>query len=192
MRMESSLLGRAEWIKFIGAFFNREAKADSVFRTIEMNYFKMINIGQKAPRHPSVLIGMPFKGTWHMSGGRSYMARLLEDAGADYYWKNDTTRGSIPLSFEVVLDKQQDCDFWFEVNAQTREEILVKDPRYGLFKAWKNNNLYNNKRRMNENGGNDYWQSGVLHPDLILADLIHILHPELLPDHTLYYFQKVE
>jgi len=190
--METSLLGRAEWIKFLAAFFNREARADSVFRKVETNYFKMVNIGSKAKQYPSVLIGMPFKGTWYMSGGRSYMAQLLEDAGSDYYWQNDTTRGSIPLSFEVVLEKQQDCDFWFEVNARTRQEVIAKDTRYGLFKAFQNKNLFNNKKRMNKHGGNDYWQSGVLRPDLILADLIHIIHPEFLPNHQLYYYQKVK
>ncbi len=190
--MESSMLARAEWIKFVGAFFNKDREADSIFNVIEHNYNKIKQIAKDLDSRPTTLSGNDFKGTWYMPGGNSYAAKLINDAGGDYYYKNESSKGSIPLSLEVVLDNMADADYWFRPRAKSLKELEKMDERYKLFKAFKNGNVYDINGRVNENGGNDYWESGVARPDIILKDLIKILHPEILPEHELFYYKKLQ
>lgn len=191
--METSPLGRAEWIKFTGAFFNREAKATEVYDTIARRYKEMAAKARNVPNKPTVFTGTPFRGTWFMPGGRSYVAQLLADAGATYLWADDTSTGSQPLSFEQVFERARDAEFW--LNPGTWKSLAdgkAEDERFTQFAAFQKGNVFNNNKRLNENGGNDYWESGVTNPHLVLADLIRIFHPDLLPDHELYFYQKLE
>ncbi|UZR99780.1 ABC transporter substrate-binding protein [Chondrinema litorale] len=190
--METSPLARAEWIKFIAAFFNKSAMADSVFNEIETQYLAAKKLGNSALTQPKVMVGSKFNGTWFMPGGKSYMASFLKDAGADYYWQNDTTRGSLPLSFEEVLDKNLDADIWLNPGAaSTISDILKQDARYEKFAPLAQENIYNNINKVTPLGGNDYWESGMANPHLILKDIIKILHPELLPEYKLVYYKKL-
>ncbi len=121
--MESSMLARAEWIKFVGAFFNKDREADSIFNVIEHNYNKIKQIAKDLDSRPTTLSGNDFKGTWYMPGGNSYAAKLINDAGGDYYYKNESSKGSIPLSLEVVLDNMADADYWFRPRAKSLKEL---------------------------------------------------------------------
>lgn len=190
--MESNMLARAEWIKFVGAFFNKDEKADSIFRQVEKEYLTALSITAKIKDRPSIMTGNNFKGTWYMPGSDSYLTKLIYDAGGDYYYKNEKSTGSLPLSFEVVLDKMIDADYWLGPRAESLKELEMMDERYTLFKAFKDGNVYTFNKRMSESGGNDYWESGMTRPDLILKDVIKIFHPELLPDHELYYYKKLQ
>ncbi|WP_461633162.1 ABC transporter substrate-binding protein [Labilibaculum euxinus] len=190
--MESCMLARAEWIKFVGAFFNKDREADSIFNVIEHNYNEIKQIAKIFDNKPTALSGNDFKGTWYMPGGNSYAAKLIIDAGGDYHYKNESSKGSMPLSFEVVLDNMADADYWFGPRAKSLKELEKMDERYKLFKAFKNGNVYTINGRVNEYGGNDYWESGVARPDIILKDLIKILHPEILPEHELFYYKKLQ
>lgn len=191
--METSPLGRAEWIKFTAAFFNREARATDVYDTIARRYREMAAKVRNVATRPTVFTGAPFQDTWSMPGGRSYIAQLLADAGADYLWADDTSTGSQPLSFEEVFERARNADFWLNPGSwQSLSEIEAADERFTRFAAFQNGNVFNNNKRLNENGGNDYWETGVTNPHLILADLIKILHPELLPDHELYFYQQLK
>jgi len=139
-----------------------------------------------------VLNGMSFKGVWHVAGGNGYMARFLKDAGADYYWAQDTATGSLALDFESVYAVATQAEFWVNPNtAKTRQDLLINDSRNADFGAFKTGKVYNNNRRTNNRGSNDYWESGLVNPHLVLADLIRIFHPELLPDHQLVYYQPI-
>lgn len=69
---------------------------------------------------------------------------------------------------------------------------MAEDNRYANFAAVKTGNVYNNNARINNSGGNDYWESGTSNPDIVLSDLIKILHPEILPNHQLVYYRKLE
>ena len=137
---------------------------------------------------PTVFVGFNFKGTWYMAGGSSYAAKYLEDAGANYLWSNDKSSGSLPLSFEAIIERANNADFWlnFSQKWKQKKEILVEDSRYGDFKAVKSGNLYNNNA-----GGNDYWEGGISNPDVVLSDLIKIFHPEILPKHELVFYRRV-
>jgi cobalamin transport system substrate-binding protein len=190
--MEESPLGRAEWIKFTAAFLGKGAAADSAFAVVDSSYRALAALARTAKRRPSVFVGAPFGGVWWMASGRTYVARLLADAGGDYLWAADTTRGSLNLDMEAVLGRATNADFW--INAGDWQDLADaerKDPRNALFKAWKEGHVYANDAIRCEAGGRDFYETGASRPDWILADLIHILHPELLPGHKLRWYRRL-
>lgn len=191
--MEESPLGRAEWIKFTAAFLGKGAEADSAFAVVDSSYRALSALARTAKRRPTVFVGAPFGGSWWMAGGRTYVGRLLADAGADYLWSADTTRGSLNLDMETVLARAADADFW--INAGEWKDLADakhKDPRNALFKAWKDGQVYTNDAIRCEAGGRDFFETGASRPDWILADLIRILHPELLPGHKLRWYRRLQ
>lgn len=191
--METSPLGRVEWIKFTAAFFNEEAQATLVFREIADRYNAMSTLAKTVEIRPTVFTGTLRGDAWNMPGGRSYVARYLEDAGAAYLWADDESTGSIPLDFETVFERAANADFWLNTGSwTTRAEAAAADERYAQFRAYQIGAMYNNNARLNEYGGNDYWEGGLANPDVVLADLIKIFHPELLPDHELVYYRKLD
>ena len=76
-------------------------------------------------------------------------------------------------------------------NWLSMQQVVAEDNRYADFKAVKNRQVFNNNARVNEAGGNDYWEGGISNPDLVLSDLIKIFHPELLPDHKFVYYRQL-
>ena len=192
--VETSPLGRAEWLMFTALFFNQEARAQQIFTDIATEYSALVELTDTLTERPGVFTGFSYEGTWYMSGGKSYAAALLEDAGADYLWADNDSTVTIPLDFESVFDQAVAADVWINVSQDwfSYGDAIATDPRYGKFNALKQNNVFNNNARMNDFGGNDYWESGAVSPHLILADLVKIFHPQLLPDHDLVYYQKLE
>ena len=192
--MENTPLGRAEWSKFVAAFFNTEAKAEAGFSDISKQYAEIAAKAKAATSKPNVLMNMPYKDTWSMPGGKSFAAQLLADAGASYSWSDDTTTGALPLKFEEVLDKSSKADVWL-LNAfgafPNAKAVTDLDPRYAEFAALKNGNAWNNDLKVNENGGNDYYETGAARPDLVLADLVKIFHPELMAEHAFVFYKQV-
>lgn len=188
---EKTLLGRAEWIKFIAAFFDKEALADSLFSQVEQKYEEAKAQTAVLSYAPSVLSGQDYRGSWSMPGGRSYSAQLFRDAGANYYYSNDTTTGSIASTIEEALINFSRADIWVGVQASSLAELEKTDRKYKLFKAYETGKVYNINRRTNASGGNDYWESGVARPDLLLKDMIKIVHPSLLPNYELTYMKRL-
>lgn len=190
--METDPLGRAEWIKFASVFFDKEREANEYFDRIEAEYLTLKDLAATEEK-PTVFLNNNYRGTWYMAGGESYVARFLSDAGADYLWADDSTTGSIPLDFEVVYDRALGADYWLNPGtAQSMEELLAEDARYTDFGAARSGRIYNNNALVNDGGGNDYWESGVVHPEIILKDLLKIFHPDLVPDHSLVYYQQLD
>jgi iron complex transport system substrate-binding protein len=188
---EATPLGRAEWLKFAAAFFNREAEANRLFGEIASRYEELAAIGRSVEKRPTVLVGTPFQGTWHVSGGAAYQARLIADAGGAYLWADDPTTGAIPLDFETVYARGLGADVWIHPYGwHSLRDGLEADERMADFAAFKSGRVYNNDRRTNASGGNDYWETGSLRPDLILADLLEILHPDLI-DHELVFHRQL-
>ncbi len=191
--MEETALGRAEWIKFMGLFLGREQKADSIFNVIKDNYLNYCAIAKKAKSKPGVFSGIVYGDIWFMPGGNNFGAKFMEDANGNYLWQNDSSRGSIKLSFEAVYEKANQADFWIGLSSvNSLDELINMDDRYGKFKAYQLGQVYGYNNRVRKDGGNDFLESGYLRPDLILADLIKIIHPELLPSHQLYYYSRLE
>jgi iron complex transport system substrate-binding protein len=191
--MEPHPLGRAEWIKFVAAFIGKEQLADSIFNQIRVNYLALSQKAGKVSKRPSVLDGSSYKGVWYAAGGGSYPARLYADAGASYYWSADSSRGSVPLSFEVILDKQANADFWIGPSTGSRRELLGIESRYKLLKPFQTGNVFDFGKRKNENGGLEYFESGVVRPDILLSDLLWVFHPELVDsDYQPVYIERMK
>lgn len=190
--METSPLGRAEWLKFTALFFNKEDIAEKEFSEIAKKYQDIAAKVESTKKRPKVFTGFNFKGTWYIPGCKSYAAKYLADAGADYLCAGNSS-GSTPLSFEDVFERAATADYWLNVSQswQTLKDVITADSRYGDFQAFKKGNVYNNNARLNESGGNDYWESGISNPNLVLADLIKIFHPEVLLNYKLLFYQKL-
>jgi iron complex transport system substrate-binding protein len=136
---------------------------------------------------------MPFKGSWFVPAGESYMAQFLRDAGANYKWSDSKGTGSLALNFETVAPEALTADYWLNVGyVDTKADIAAKDQRFTSFNPFKTDRVYNNNKQVNDIGSNDYWESGAVKPQLVLADMIRILHPELLPDHSLMYYKQLK
>lgn len=191
--MDTSPLGRAEWLKFIAAFFNKEAEAEALFDEIAQEYQQLTALTAAVSQKPTVFTGSAYQGTWYIPGGQSFAAAFLRDAGANYLWSDDTSTGSLPLAVEAVFEKAQNADYWLNVGfVGSLDDLKGMDARYADFAAFQNGKVWNNDAKTNASGGNDYYESAVLHPEWVLADLIHILHPDLLPNHTLVYYRQVK
>lgn len=193
--MEQEPLARAEWIKFTAAFYDKEYEADSIFSSIENNYLALKAKAKAAAAQPTVFVNIPFKEIWYMPCGDNYMAKLIADAGADFLWKDARANNGLNLNldYEAVYAKAADADYWLcNGFAGSLAEIKAADKKNTLFKAYKTQHVFNNDKRNTPNGGFDFWESGALTPDKILADMIFIFHPELLPNHELYYYRKLK
>jgi iron complex transport system substrate-binding protein len=190
--MERDALGRAEWIKFTSLFFGKEDVADSVFSMIEKEYQDTHALLASVQQKPSVLCGTVYGDAWFMPGGDNYASRLLDDAGSNYLWANDSTTGWLEISFESVYDKAKGADLWIVGSFDTFEQLKAADNRYALFKPFQTKQVYNYNARKGAKGGNDFLELGYMRPDLILKDLGKIAHPELLPEHELFFHKKLE
>jgi len=189
---ENHPLGRAEWIKVFGLLCGKKARADSVFAAIETRYNSLKQKASHSRTKPTVFTGRAWKGTWFAPGGRSFAANFLTDAGSRYVWANDSSVGSVPLKFEAVFLQAAAADYWVNLDEfATQAQLLAEDARYAQFEAFRKQQLYNHNHRVNEYGGNDYWEQGILEPEEVLADLIQIFHPELLSGRTMRYYQKL-
>jgi iron complex transport system substrate-binding protein len=191
--LERHPLGRAEWIKFVALFFDKLARADSIFNTIEKAYNETRALAAKVSDRPTVLSGIVYGDAWFLPGGQNYAARLFEDAGCQYLWAEDPSHGFLQLAFEAVYAKAHDADLWIGVASfGSLDEMQKADKRYASFKAFKTGEVYTYNARLGPKGGNEYLELGYLRPDIILQDLVKIAHPELLPDYRLYFHKKLE
>lgn len=190
---EQDPLARASWIVFIGAFFDREKAALQKFEAITTAYDQLKTRAAAAATRPKVLVNGPFGGVWSVSGGQSYMARLLADAGAEYLWADTRETGGINLSVEAVFPRALTADVWLNpaYGIRTLADVRTLDPRFAALPVVQKGAVWNNDLRMSPGGGNDYFESAVLQPHLVLADLIAILHPELMPGHRFVYYRKI-
>ncbi len=191
--LENTPLGRSEWGKFIAAFYNAEGEAEKLFDATAGKYEELQALVRNVDTKPSVLLGLPFEGTWYVGGGNSFAATFLYDAGAIYPWADDGSTGALPFTFESVFERAGEADVWLNLGyVSDLKSMLDQDARFGEFKAYKDGAVWNNDARTSAAGGNDYYETATAEPDVVLADLIKILHPDLLPDHTLVYYRKVE
>ncbi|WPP52693.1 ABC transporter substrate-binding protein [Catalinimonas niigatensis] len=191
--MESTALGKAEWVKLMAALLNQEELANAKFDSIATAFQKIVQLTDTLEERPAVLSGSPFQGSWYVPGGKSDRSKLFVQAGAHWPW-NDTAQVSLPIAFESMYAYGLETDYWLNPGmVNTLDELLAMDERFGDFKSFQDGEVYNHNRRMSHNGqGNDFYESGVVNPHLVLADLTYILHPELLPEHALYYYQQLK
>jgi iron complex transport system substrate-binding protein len=191
--LEKHPLGRAEWIKFMALFFNKEREADSVFNEIEKEYLAVQQLVSETSERPTVMSGIVYGDAWFMPAGKNYAAHLLKDAGTTYLWSDTESNGFLELSFESVFEKAQNADLWIGVGSfNSLEEVKAAESRYTLFKPFREKQVYTYNARKGAKGGSEFLELGYLRPDLILKDLVKIAHPKLLPDYELFFHKKLE
>ena len=193
--LEPTPLGRAEWLKMTATLFNEEARANKQFQDISDTYAGMVERTAAIPenRRPTVMTGLEFGGIYYASGGGSFAAQLINDAGATYVWSDDDGTGSIETDIETQLERAGDADFWINAGAfwHTLSDVANADGRYTNFKPYKTGQVWTNNLALNEAGANDYFERGVTRPDLVLADLISIFHPSLLVGHEPLFYRQL-
>ncbi|MCK5137079.1 MAG: ABC transporter substrate-binding protein [Bacteroidales bacterium] len=191
--LETHPLGKAEWIRFFSLFYNMEENTDLFFNRVDSTYQSLVELAAHQEDKPKVLTGLPWKDTWYMAGGKSFAARLIEDAGGTYLWKENLSTEAIPLDLESVYARAVRADIWINPGAaNTIGELNRFDERFRDLPVLLQGMVFSNNARINEMGGNDYWESGTIRPDLVLADLIGIFHPDLLTDHRYIYYRKLK
>ncbi len=190
--VEESPLAKAEWIKFFGALFNKEKAADSIFSHIENNYLEAKKLAANIKNKPTVLSGAMHGDVWYLPNGTSTEAQLFEDAGLDYLWKDSKGTGSLKLNFESVFVKAKNADIWLNPSNYTSLQTLKNgSEQHSMFSAFKNKNVFTVTNTTGQSGGVMYFELGLTRPDLVLKDLVKIGHPELLPNHHLFFFKKL-
>ena len=188
--METSPLGRAEWMKFYGLLYGKAHKADSLFNTVEAEYIRLKEMAKTNTSHPKVVNDLITGSTWYVPGGNSTTGQLIADAGGDYIFKNEDKSGSIAMAPEAVFEKSQDADVWIfkytQPTDKTYDQLAAESPMYSQIKAFKNKNVF---------GCNlsyvPFYNDLPFHPDRHLKELIKMFCPKSLPDYQLKYYKPV-
>ena len=188
---EITPLGQAEWIKFTAMLLGIEEQAEKQFNEIEKQYNELKALTESIPEKPTVLSGELHSGNWYVVGGKSYLAQLFKDAGANYFMKNDNESGGFYVDFETVYSQGANADYWRMLNSYNGEfsydALKETDARYVDFKAYKEKKLiYCNLREK------PFYENTPVEPEVVLADLIKIFHPNLLPEHTPVYYELLK
>jgi len=191
--LEEEPMAKMEWLKVFGALYNRSKMAVEKFDSADSKYKHLCRLAAVSKERPAVLLGLPWRGTWFISGGSSYVARLVEDAGGTYIFKHMAFKESRPVALEEVYERALGADFWLNTgDAVDKKELFSVDDRFRNLPCIKKVQIFNNNNRITQSGGNDIFESGVTEPEIILSDLIYILHPQLLPSHQLKYYRKLQ
>ena len=192
--LEESPLGRAEWIIPFGEFLGKRTEAEDIFAGINREYNEAMEVVRSSGgKAPTVMLNSPWRDSWFVPGDRSYMVRLLEDAGGAYACSGFDSDQSRPISIETAFIKASGSDIWLNPgSAVSLADVVAMNLRFSGVPAVKNGRVFNNNKRTTPAGGSDFWESGTVNPHIILRDLIKIMHPELLPEHEFYYFRQLE
>ena len=190
--MENSPLGRSEWIKFEAAFTCEDSLAKDIFSKIEKRYLKLCSQVAEIKSRPTVFTEKKYGDSWYVSGGNSYIGQFMKDAGADYLWNDLKNSGSVPYSFEKVFSKAINAQYWLIKYNDTQADMTYKKlgeeyELYKNFKAFKDKNIFT----MNS-GKVPFYEQGPMEPDVVLADMVFIFHPELLPGYKPKYYLKMK
>lgn len=187
--MESTPLGRAEWIKVLGLLFGKENLADSIFVQTQKSYTTLVAKTATVKTRPKVISEYVINGVWYVPGGKSYKAALYKDAGASYPWADDTSTGSLALDFPQVLNAAKDADYWFVTTFGcdlNNKNFLDLYPGNNQFVSYQKGNVY-----YANSEESTVFEETPFHPDLLLKEYVRIFHPELLPDYELKYYQQI-
>ena len=190
--LEESQLGKAEWMVALSELTDSREKGIEIFSEIPKRYQTLKDLTASVEQRPTVMFNTPWNDSWIMPSTKSYMAQLVNDAGADYIYKENTSNSSAPIGLETAYGLIQKADYWINVGmASTLDELKAVNPKFTDAKSVREKTAYNNNLRLTATGGNEYWESAVVRPDIVLRDLIHIFHPELVSD-SLYYYRHLE
>lgn len=189
---ETSPLGKSEWLVAVGELLDRRTEAEELFGEIAERYeslrLRMLDVAHR----PKVMLNSPYKDVWFVPADRSYIVRLIEDAGGEWLAGGNSSGSSRPISGESAFVYLSEADYWLNPNtARTMAELTASNPKFATTDVVRHQRVYNCTAQSTEAGGSDFWESGALRADLVLADMIAILHPEVAEGHTLYYFEQL-
>lgn len=193
--VEQHPLGRAEWIKFTGVLLGKYEEAKLAFEKIEKDYLEAENLTESLVDsiRPTVLSGVLYQDIWYAPGSESWGAKILQNAGGNYIFSAQKGSGSVQLSYEYVLENAQEADFWIGSSDYSDLKIMGdSEPRYKAFRPFQSGKIFTYTQKRGREGGLEYFELGYMRPDLILKDLIKILHPDVLPEYELYFYQQLD
>ena len=191
--LEDSPLAKAEWIKFVGEFYNKDKDANDYFTDVEKNYNRIRQTIAGIKTRPVVLTGLSYKDSWWMAGGHSNLAALIHDAGGEFLWADNTSRDAFVVSLEEVVIRSAKADIWINCSTiNTIDELISTDSRFASFPQVQKKAIFNNNLKISPGGGNDYWEQGVVRPDLILSDLVKIFHPECDSGKVFNFYKRIQ
>jgi len=193
--LEDSALGKAEWIVAVAEIVGKRNEGIKAFSAIPERYNAIREKAADCLKHtsrPKVMINLPYGDSWFMAPTGSYLVRLIEDAGGDYIYKKNNSNESRPIDLEEAFMLVSASDKWINVG-QTRslDELRKNYPKFAATKPVLSGEVYNTTGRVAANGANDYWERGVVEPDVVLRDMVMIFHPELA-DSDLVYYEKLK
>ena len=190
--LEESPLGKAEWLVALAEMVGKRAKGVKVFDSIPQRYDALKAVAATATTRPKVMINTPYGDSWLMAPTGSYVARLITDAGGEYVYRQNATRQSLPIDMEEAYRLTATADVWINVGQLSTLDALKRvTPKFADTRPVVEQQVWNTTLRATPSGGNDYWESGITHPDRVLQDLIMIFHPTLL--HVPFsYYQRLE
>ena len=188
--METSPLGRAEWMRFYGLLFGVSDKADRLFHVVDSSYTALKQQAEKAGEGRSVIVDKVVGSVWYMPGGRSTIGQMLLDAGARYPWASDNQSGSLALPFETVLERGGEADVWMLRYSSDHDwdydELLSGHHGYSQLKAFRNREVYGCNVEQSH-----FYEDTPFHPDRLLSDFLQILHPDIIGLPPLRYYKKL-
>jgi iron complex transport system substrate-binding protein len=191
--LEPDPLAKAEWVKLIACLFDKDSIVTDQYSRMAIEYRKLKQLTLNIRHRPVVMTGLPWKEAWNIPGGDSFTARLIMDAGGNYLWSKRETRDNIPMKLEQAVSDSKNADIWINSGiARSIADIKSTDERLVRLRPILIDKVFNNNRNLCPGGGNAYWESGVVHPELILQDLIMIFHPELKLSKEFSFYRKLE
>ena len=189
--LEESPLGKAEWMVAISEIVGRRADGEKTFAGIHVRYNDLKRkVADAVVSTPSVMLNTPYGDSWFMPSTESYVVRLVKDAGGYYLYDKNTGNTSMPIDLEEAYRLTSEADMWLNVGmAKSLDELKTLCPKFTDTRCFRNGNVWNNNLRTNAVGGNDYYESAVVNPDILLRDLVKIFHPGLVEEDFVYYRQ---
>lgn len=189
--LEEIPLGKTEWMVAMGEIAGKREEAEQIFAQIPQRYNALREQAAAATTPaPKVMINTPYADSWVMASTSSYVARLIADAGGDYIYRRNTSNTSMPIDLEEATRLSAEADVWINVGSlSTLDDMRRQFPKFADTPCVQRGAVFNCDKRSHPTGGNDYWESGVMNPDLVLRDLIKIFHPELIAEEFVYYRQ---
>jgi len=189
---EQSPLGKAEWIKLFGVLFCKEAQAEKIFNQIEQAYLRTAKLVKNVAHKPTVLAGAMYQDSWYLPEGNSWAAQFITAAGGNYLWNDSKGSGSLSLPFESVFEKAATASYWIgPAQFSSYQELAASNIHYTKFSAFQHKKIVTFSSKKGKTGGIIYYELAPNRPDLVLQDLVKILHPSMLPQHKLYFFEPL-
>ena len=187
--VENSPLGKSEWVVALGEVTGQREKAVELFDSIESRYMRIKErVADEVIDAPSVMLNTPYGDTWYMPSTSSYVVQLINDAGGDFIYKRDTGNASGAVDLEEAYLLASQADMWLDTGTyNTLQELAAACPKFTDTRCFKNGYVYNNTRQTTPNGGNKFYETAIITPDLVLRDLMKIFHPELVNEDFVYY-----